>query len=117
MLDIFKNGDTVGIFQFSSGGMRKTLKNIDPTGIDDLSIANALFRPGSMTYIDSFCRRRRGEEECSYIHPDLEPILNVTYGIIVFQEQLIEIGRMAGLRNPDLLRKATGRLLPHVVGI
>jgi len=109
VLDVFKNGDTVGIFQFSSGGMRKTLKNMDPRGIDDLSIANALFRPGSLAYIDSFCKRRRGEEECFYIHPDLEPILRITYGIIVFQEQLIEIGRLAGIRNPDLLRKATGK--------
>lgn len=109
VLDVFKNGDTVGIFQFSSGGMRKTLKNMDPRGIDDLSIANALFRPGSLAYIDSFCKRRRGEEECVYIHPDLEPILRITYGIIVFQEQLIEIGRLAGIRNPDLLRKATGK--------
>jgi DNA polymerase-3 subunit alpha len=109
VLDIFRKGDTVGIFQFSSYGMRETLKKMDVRGIEDLAIANALYRPGAMAYIDNFCRRRKGFEEFEYLHPDLEPILKNTYGIIVFQEQLIEIGRMAGIRNPDLLRKATGK--------
>ena len=109
VLDIFRKGDTVGIFQMSSPGMKQTLKKMDVRGIDDLSIANALFRPGAIRYINNFCDRRTGKEEVVYIHPDLEPILKNTYGIMVFQEQLIEIGRMAGLRNPDMLRKATGK--------
>ncbi len=109
VLDIFRKGNTVGIFQFSSYGMRETLKKMDVRGIEDLSIANALYRPGSMAYIDDFCKRRKGHQDFEYLHEDLIPILKNTYGIIVFQEQLIEIGRYAGIRNPDLLRKATGK--------
>lgn len=109
VLDVFRNGDTVGIFQMSSFEMRNTLKKMNVQGIEDLSIANALYRPGAMAYIDNFCRRRKGEESFKYLHPDLEPILKSTYGIIVFQEQLIEIGRLAKIRNPDKLRKATGK--------
>ena len=108
-LDVFRNGDTVGIFQMSSYGMKATLNKMDVRGIEDLSIANALYRPGAMQYIDMFCNRRQGKETVEYLHPDLEPILRNTYGILVFQEQLIEIGRMAGIHNPDLLRKATGK--------
>lgn len=115
VLDIFRKGDTVGIFQMSSPGMKKTLKNMNISGIDDLSAANALFRPGSLQYIDNYCRRKAGKEQFEYLHPDLEPILKNTYGIIVFQEQLIEIGRMAGLHNPDQLRKATGKKNPKLL--
>lgn len=115
VLEIFKTGDTLGIFQFASPGMRQTLKKMDVSGIDDLSIANALFRPGAMAYIDNFCKRKKGEEEFEYLHPDLESILNNTYGIIVFQEQLIEVGRLAGIHNPDLLRKATGKKNPKLL--
>lgn len=115
VLNIFRKGDTVGIFQMSSPGMKKTLKNMNVSGIEDLSAANALFRPGSLQYIDNYCRRKAGEEHFEYLHPDLEPILKNTYGIIVFQEQLIEIGRMAGLHNPDQLRKATGKKNPALL--
>lgn len=115
VLDIFRNGDTLGIFQMASPGMKQTLKKMNVSGIEDLSVANALFRPGSMQYIDNYCRRKKGEEVFEYLHPDLEPILRNTYGIIVFQEQLIEIGRMAGLHNPDLLRKATGKKNPKLL--
>ena len=109
VLDIFKNGDTVGIFQFESYGMQATLRDMQPTGIEDLSVANALYRPGAMTYIKNYCNRKHGKEEITYLHKDLMPILSNTYGIMVFQEQLIEIGRLANLRNPDKLRKATGK--------
>ncbi len=115
VLDIFRNGDTVGVFQFSSNGMKQTIKKMNVKGINDLSIANALFRPGSLKYIDNFCKRRTGEEDFEYLHPDLEHILNFTYGIMVFQEQLIEIGRLAKIHNPDLLRKATGKKNPKLL--
>jgi len=115
VLDVFRNGDTVGIFQMASSGMKQTLKKMNVSGIEDISIANALFRPGALAYIDNFCKRRNGEEQFEYLHPDLEPILKATYGIIVFQEQLIEIGRLAGLHNPDLLRKATGKKNPKLL--
>lgn len=109
VLSVFKKGDTTGIFQFSSYGMKQTLKKMDVRGIEDLAVANALYRPGAMSYIDNFCDRRKGKEEFEFLHPDLENILKNTYGIIVFQEQLIEIGRLAKIHNPDLLRKATGK--------
>ncbi len=115
VLDIFRKGDTVGIFQMASYGMKDTLKKMDVSGINDLAIANALYRPGSMAYIDNFCRRRMGKEAVEYIHPDLEPILNYTYGIIVFQEQLIEIGRMAGMTNSDDIRRATAKKKPELL--
>lgn len=115
VLNIFRNGDTLGIFQFSSNGMKQTLKKMNVSGIDDLSVANALFRPGSMGYIDNYCNRKSGKEKFTYLHPDLEGILSTTYGIIVFQEQLIEIGRLAGMHNPDLLRKATGKKNPKLL--
>ena len=104
-MDIFKNGDTVGIFQFESYGMQATLRDMQPTGIEDLSVANALYRPGAIAYIKNYCNRKHGKEEIAYLHKDLMPILSNTYGIMVFQEQLIEIGRLAYIRNPDKLRK------------
>ncbi len=109
VMEMFRNTDTVGIFQFASRGMQETLKKMQVKNLHDLAIANALFRPGPMQYIDEFCRRRTGHASFEYIHPDLEPILSKTYGIMVFQEQLIQIGRIAGLHNPDMLRKATGK--------
>lgn len=109
VIELFRTGDTVGIFQFASPGMRETLRKMRVKNLDDLAIANALFRPGPMKYIDDFCRRRTGHASFEYTHMDLEPILSKTYGIMVFQEQLIQIGRMAGLHNPDMLRKATGK--------
>lgn len=109
ILDIFKKGDTVGIFQFESYGMQSTLKDMKPSGIEDLSAANALYRPGAMAYIKNYCQRKHGEETVRYLHNDLIDILANTYGIMVFQEQLIEIGKLAKLKNPDKLRKATGK--------
>lgn len=115
VLDVFRNGDTLGIFQMASPGMKRTLKKMGVKGIECLSIANALYRPGAMAYIDNYCDRRAGRETVEYLHPDLEPILQNTYGIIVFQEQLIEIGRLAKIHNPDLLRKATGKKDPKLL--
>lgn len=115
VLSIFRSGDTTGIFQFSSYGMKQTLKKMNVKGIEDLAIANALYRPGAMPYIDNFCNRRNGKESFEFLHPDLENILKNTYGIIVFQEQLIEIGRLAKIHNPDLLRKATGKKNPKLL--
>lgn len=107
--DNFRKGFTSGIFQFSSNGMKDTLKKIDCSNIDDLTTANALFRPGSIEFIDNYANRKKGIEEITYIHDDLKPILKNSYGIIVYQEQLIEIGRLAKLSNPDELRKATAK--------
>ena len=111
----FRNGFTSGIFQFESNGMKDTLKKIDCSNADDLATANALFRPGSLKFIDNYANRKNGTEEITYIHEDLIPILKNSYGIIVFQEQLIEIGRLAKLSNPDKLRKATGKKNPKLL--
>lgn len=111
----FANGYTDGIFQFESKGMKSTLKKMKCSSLNDLGAANALFRPGSMAYIDDYVKRKRGEDEVRYIDKDLEPILESTYGIIVFQEQLIEIGRLAKLKNPDKLRKATGKKIQSLM--
>lgn len=111
----FRNGFTSGIFQFESSGMKDTLKKIDCSSIDDLTTANALFRPGSLKFIDNYANRKLGTEEIVYIHNDLKPILQNSYGIIVYQEQLIEIGRLANLSNPDKLRKATGKKNPQLL--
>ena len=78
VIDVFRNGDTVGIFQFSSYGMRETLKKMNVGNINDLAVANALYRPGSMSYIDNFCKRRNKQEPVDYLHPDLIPILEST---------------------------------------
>ncbi|ARF70667.1 hypothetical protein B7C51_24650 (plasmid) [Paenibacillus larvae subsp. pulvifaciens] len=109
VLKVFRKGWTDGVFQFESDGMKTTMKKMQPHGLNDLSAVNALYRPGSKKYIDTYINRMHGKEKIEYLHPDLEEILGVTYGIIVFQEQLISIGRYAGLRNPDLLRQATGK--------
>jgi DNA polymerase-3 subunit alpha len=95
--------------------MKRTLEKMKPTCLDDLAVANALYRPGAMKYIDNYIARKHGEEEFEYLHPDLENILKPTYGIIVFQEQLIEVGRLAKMRNSDKLRKATGKKLPKLM--
>lgn len=115
VFDIFRNGDTIGIFQFSSAGMRKTLKKMNPSTIDELSAANAMFRPGPLANIDTYCNRKNGKEQVTYLHPDLEPILKNTYGVIVFQEQIIEIGKMAGIHNPDRIRKGMAKKIKSIL--
>lgn len=114
---LFRDGRTNGVFQFESNGMKDVLKRMQVSSLDDLGVANALFRPGAKKYIDNYINRKFGVEKFEYLHPDLEPILKNTYGIIVFQEQLIEIGRLAGLRNPDLLRKATAKKIPELMEV
>ncbi len=111
----FAKGETNTIFQFESTGMKRTLAKMRCDNIEDLGAVNALFRPGAMQYIDNYIARKHGTEEIVYLHPALEPILSNTYGIIVFQEQLIEIGRLAGLPNPDELRKATAKKKPELM--
>jgi DNA polymerase-3 subunit alpha len=111
----FSNGNSLLIFQFESQGMRQMLSDMGCNSIDNLSAANALYRPGSKAYIPSYIARKNGQEEITYLNNDLKPILESTYGIIVYQEQLIEIGRLAGLRNPDELRKATAKKKPKLM--
>jgi len=109
---LFQEGATVGIFQFESDGMQKYLKMLRPTCIEDLIAMNALYRPGPMENIPTFVRRKHGEEEVTYPDPRLKPILENTYGIMVYQEQIMQIAQvMAGysLAEADLLRRAMGK--------
>ncbi|WP_090739426.1 DNA polymerase III subunit alpha [Paenibacillus sp. Mc5Re-14] len=109
ILKLFREGRTDGVFQFESIGMKETLRQVLPDGISDLGVCNALFRPASMKHIEHYAKRKKGAEKFKYLHPDLEDVLNPTYGILVFQEQLIEIGRIAKMRNPDEIRQATAK--------
>jgi len=109
---LFAKGLTTGIFQFESSGMREFLKKLKPTAIEDLVAMNALYRPGPMQNIGDFIERKHGRKKIEYIHPDIEPILEETYGIIVYQEQVMQIAnRLAGftLAQADSLRKAVGK--------
>jgi len=108
----FAKGNTVGIFQFESSGMREYLKKLKPTCIEDLIAMNALYRPGPMENIDEFIKRKHGRKKIRYDHPDLEPILKETYGIIVYQEQVMQIAnKIAGfsLAQADIMRRAMGK--------
>ncbi len=110
--ELFQRGDMVGIFQFESEGMQKYLKELKPTSIEDLIAMNALYRPGPMSYIDLFIRRKHGKEPIDYPHPWLEEILQPTYGIMVYQEQIMQTAQiMAGysLGQADVLRRAMGK--------
>ena len=89
--DLFSKGNTIGIFQFESSGMREFLKKLKPTVLEDLIAMNALYRPGPMSNIDDFISRKHGEKKIIYPHSLMEPILNETYGIIVNQEQVMQI--------------------------
>ena len=109
---LFQNGDTVAVFQFESLGMRKYLKELKPNRLEDLIAMNALYRPGPMDNIPSFINRKHGREPIEYLHPKLKPILEETYGIIVYQEQVMKIAQdLAGfsLGKADLLRRAMAK--------
>jgi DNA polymerase-3 subunit alpha len=108
----FTAGRTSGLFQFESDGMRDILKRFKPDRLEHLTALNALYRPGPMQMIDDFIRRRHGQTRVSYDHPTLEPLLKETYGVIVYQEQVMQIASaLAGysLGEADILRKAMGK--------
>ena len=110
--ELFQRGETVGIFQYESVGMQKHMKDLKPTVFDDLIAMNALYRPGPMEYIPSFIRRKHGEEEISYDLPDMEEYLKETYGITVYQEQVMLLSqKLANFTKgeADVLRKAMGK--------
>jgi len=110
--DLLKRGDTVGVFQLESEGMRKTLAAVRPTNFGDIIALVSLYRPGPMDNIPLFGRRKNGQEDIEYPHALLEPILNETYGIFVYQEQVMQAAQiLAGysLGGADLLRRAMGK--------
>jgi DNA polymerase-3 subunit alpha len=109
--DLFGKGHTVGVFQFESSGMQDWLRKLKPGSISDLVAMNALYRPGPMEMIGDFIKRKQGAR-IEYLHPKLEPILKETYGIIVYQEQVIKLAsEIAGftLAKADLMRRAMGK--------
>ncbi len=114
--ELFGRGETIGVFQFESGGMREYLSKLKPDNIEDIIAMNALYRPGPMENIPTFIGRKNGEIEVVYDHPILEPILEATYGIMVYQEQVMRIARdLAGftMGQADILRKAMGKKKPE----
>jgi len=113
--ELLRRGDCAGVFQFEGSGMRQLMRDMQPSNLEDLVAAVALFRPGPMEHIPTYIRRKHGLEPVEYPHPDLEPILKTTYGIIVYQEQVIQIAqRLAGfdLGKGDMLRRAIGKKKP-----
>jgi DNA polymerase-3 subunit alpha len=109
---LFSKGQTTGVFQFESAPMREYLRKLKPSSLSDLSAMNALYRPGPMDFINDFIDRKFGVKEVVYQHPLLEPILKETYGIIVYQEQVIQIANKVGgmsLAEADILRRAMGK--------
>ena len=105
-------GETVGVFQFESQGMQDNLRKLKPEGIDDLIAMNALYRPGPMDNIPVYIHRKHGREKVEYKHPMLENILKITYGVIIYQEQVMRIAQQMGgftLGQADILRKAMGK--------
>ncbi len=110
--ELFQKGETVGIFQYESAGMQKYLKDLKPTVFADLIAMNALYRPGPLEYIPSFVDRKNGNEEITYDLPAMEEYLNETYGITVYQEQVMLLSqKIAGFSkgDADVLRKAMGK--------
>lgn len=112
VLEMFARAETLGIFQFESGGMRAFLKELKPNMFEDLIAANSLFRPGPMNQIPTFIASKHDNSKIKYLHPSLEHILDVTYGCIVYQEQVMQIVRDLGgytLGRADLVRRAMGK--------
>ncbi|MCL4155779.1 UNVERIFIED_CONTAM: hypothetical protein GTU68_062899, partial [Idotea baltica] len=110
--ELFQRGDTVGIFQYESPGMQKHMKDLKPSVFDDLIAMNALYRPGPMEYIPDFISRKNGMAEIKYDLPDMEEYLKETYGITVYQEQVMLLSqKLAGFSkgDADVLRKAMGK--------
>ncbi|NBX03863.1 MAG: DNA polymerase III subunit alpha, partial [Alphaproteobacteria bacterium] len=110
--ELLGRGDTVGVFQLESAGMRDTLKKLKPDCLEDIIALVSLYRPGPMDNIPTYIARKHGEEEPEYGHPIIEPVLKETFGVIIYQEQVMQIAQvMAGysLGEADLLRRAMGK--------
>ncbi|MCS7317366.1 MAG: DNA polymerase III subunit alpha, partial [Candidatus Dojkabacteria bacterium] len=110
--DIFKKGETTGVFQFESPPMREYLKSLQPENLEDICFMAAAYRPGPMKYIPDYIKRKHGEQKVEYLVPEMEPILKKTYGFAIYQEQVIKIAvDLAGytMGSADVLRRAIGK--------
>lgn len=115
---LLQSGDTTGVFQLESGGMKRYLKSLKPTVLEDIIAMVALYRPGPMEFIPDFIAGKNGEKKVEYLHPSLEPILKHTYGIAIYQEQIMNIARdLAGFTygQADVLRKAVGKKIKELL--
>src|SRR5262249_12558979 len=118
--DILKTGNTTAVFQFESRGMRDLLTKAPPTRFDDVIALVALYRPGPMELIPDYIARKSGREHVDYLDPRLEPILGPTYGVMIYQEQVMQIAQViAGytLGSADLLRRAMGKKKPEEMAL
>lgn len=116
--DLMKEADTLAVFQIESSGMKSMLKQIKPDNIEDIIALISLYRPGPMDSIPTYIKRKHGIEPIEYMHPKMEPILKNTYGIIIYQEQVMNIAKsLAGysLGGADLLRRAMGKKIPEIM--
>ena len=116
--ELLSNGDTFGVFQLESAGMRKYIKDLKPSSVSDIAAMIALYRPGPMEHIDRFIRSKYGKEKIKYPHDVLKDILSETYGIIVYQDQVLKIAQAFGgytLGEADILRKAMGKKIKKVM--
>ncbi|MFA6604704.1 MAG: DNA polymerase III subunit alpha [Patescibacteria group bacterium] len=116
--ELFQSGNTTGVFQLESGGMKRYLKQLKPTELEDIIAMVSLYRPGPMEFIPDFIAGKHGKKKVSYLHPKLEPILKNTYGIAIYQEQIMRIVRdLAGFSygQADVLRKAVGKKIKKLL--
>ncbi len=116
--ELLKKGETTGVFQLESSGMKRYLRELKPTEFEDIIAMVALYRPGPMDFIPDFILGKHGKKKAAYLHPKLEPILELTHGIVVYQEQLMRMARdLAGftLGETDVLRKAVGKKIASLL--
>ncbi len=115
---IFQTGETTGVFQFESSGMKRCLRELKPTVFEDIIAMVALYRPGPMEWIPDYIAGKHQTKKVSYLHPKLAPILEKTYGVAIYQEQVMQIARdLAGftMGQADILRKAMGKKIPSLL--
>ncbi|NQU77095.1 DNA polymerase III subunit alpha [Candidatus Falkowbacteria bacterium] len=116
--ELLRKGDTTGVFQLESAGMKRYLKQLKPTELEDIIAMVSLYRPGPMEWIPDYIDGKHGRKKPYYLHPKLEPILEKTYGVAIYQEQVLEIARdLAGftLGEADILRKAVGKKIKNLL--
>ena len=115
---LFQRGETTGVFQFESSGMKRYLRDLKPTNLEDIIAMVALYRPGPMEWIPDYIAGKHGRKKPQYLHPKLEPILAKTYGVAIYQEQVMQIARsLAGftMGQADVLRKAMGKKIAKLL--
>ena len=118
LINLLGKGDTTGVFQLESAGMKRYLKQLKPSVLEDIIAMVALYRPGPMQFIDDFIARKNGEKKITYMHPKMEMALHNTYGVLVYQEQVMQISRdLCGFTGgqSDTLRKGIAKKIPEVL--